>query len=531
MTTPNDASVERQNEVWQTSNIMWGAFLLCAVLMGLIFYAGLDIMVTWWFTREEYGHGFMIPFITAFLIWQKKDKLETVLFTGSWSGLVIVSCGVLLYFLGELASVYIVIQYAFLITLLGTTLSFMGYKAFRIILAPLFILFFMLPLPNFLFNDLSAQLQLISSELGVAVIRLFDISVYLEGNVIDLGTYKLQVVEACSGLNYLFPLMTLGFIAAYFFNGSFWKKAVIFLSTIPITILMNSFRIGLIGVTVEYWGTSMAEGILHDFQGWVIFMSCTTILICEMWVLAHIGKNKLPLREAFGIDFPLPTPESATIISRKLNKSFISVAILLVITLLASFLLENRSEVIPDRKVYAEFPLEVGDWVGNTQVLEYIYVDKLKLTDYSLIDYRSNDQFTINFYSAYYESQRKESTTHSPRSCIPGGGWLIKSTKNIVIEDAIAPSVPLNVNRLVIEKNEVSQLVYYWFKQRDRYITNEQMIKWFFFVDSIQRQRTDGALLRLTTVVPKGGSIEEADARLAEFVKNIAPIIPEYVPD
>ena len=111
---------------------------------------------------------------------------------------------------------------------------------------------------------------------------MFGISVYLEGNVIDLGSYKLQVVEACSGLRYLFPLVSLSFIAAYIYHGAFWKKAIIFLSSIPITVLMNSFRIGVIGVLVEYGGPGQAEGFLHDFEGWIIFMACIAILVLEM---------------------------------------------------------------------------------------------------------------------------------------------------------------------------------------------------------------------------------------------------------
>lgn len=107
---------------------------------------------------------------------------------------------------------------------------------------------------------------------------MFQIPVFLEGNIIDLGVYQLQVVEACSGLRYLFPLMSLGFIAAYFYQAAFWKRAIVFLMTIPITILMNSFRIGVIGVMVDNWGISMAEGFLHDFEGWIIFMACAAIL-------------------------------------------------------------------------------------------------------------------------------------------------------------------------------------------------------------------------------------------------------------
>jgi len=521
----------QQQEVWSITLKLWGLLLVCAALMGVLFYDGLELMVTWWSTREEYGHGFMIPLITAFLIWQRKDQLENIDFTDSWTGVILVLFGIFVLFLADLASIYTISQYAFLITVFGITLSFMGSKGFRIILAPLIILFFMIPLPNFIFNDLSAQLQLISSQLGVAIIRLFDISVYLEGNVIDLGVYKLQVVEACSGLNYLFPLMTLGFISAYFFTGALWKKAIIFLSTIPITIFMNSLRIGLIGVAVEYWGIEMAEGILHDFEGWVVFMACTAILVFEMWLLAQIGDNKLPLQQAFGVDFPEPPSEHALIHSRASTKTFIVSMIIIVIALPLTFLFEKRAENIPDRKLFVDFPLKINGWAGKHEILEQIYIDKLKLTDYALLNYKKDDELPINFYSAYYESQRKESTTHSPRACLPGGGWYVESSNKVALDGITISSIPLVVNRFVIEKQGVRQLVYYWFKQRDRLLTNEQMIKIYFFIDSIQKQRTDGALIRLTTIIPEGGSIDDADKRLVDFASKIAAVIPEYVPD
>jgi len=133
-------------------------------------------------------------------------------------GILVLGLGLLFMLLGDLAALYVVVQYGFLLSLLGIVLAFTGWKAFKLLIAPLAVLLFMIPLPNFLYQGLSAELQLISSQIGVAVIRLFGVSVYLEGNVIDLGTYKLQVVEACSGLRYLFPLTSLAFIAAYLFR-------------------------------------------------------------------------------------------------------------------------------------------------------------------------------------------------------------------------------------------------------------------------------------------------------------------------
>ena len=525
------SDLEDTNQVvWKETPVLWAGIAVAFLLLGFIFFDGLSFMVGYWNEREEYGHGFIIPFITIFLVWQKKDQLEKIQFNGSWLGLSGVLLGFALYYAGELSSLYIIIQYAFVFTLLSLLLSLVGIKAFRVILVPLLILMFMIPLPNFLFNNLSSQLQLISSQIGVAVIRLFDISVYLEGNVIDLGIYKLQVVEACSGLNYLFPLMTLAFITAYFFTGDFWKRAVIFLSSIPITILMNSLRIGVIGVTVEYGGVEMAEGFLHDFEGWAVFMSCIGILIFEMSVLANVGKDRLPLREAFGLDFPEPTPEDAKVIFRKIPQSFYASLVIITIVAVSTFVLPDREEKIPDRKNYAEFPLEFKGWEGRTGFLEQVYIDALKFTDYAMIDYRGEDGGSVNFYSAYYDTQKKGASAHSPRSCIPGGGWRITSLKNHKIQGANVGNVPMVVNRLLIEKGEVKQLVYYWFQQRGRIVTNEYMMKWYLFWDAMTKSRTDGALMRLTTLLKPGQDIEIADDRLEAFTREISPVIHEYVP-
>ena len=211
------ATNNNPSTIWRLTPVTWGVMLIMGLGIVAMFHESASLMVKWW-EKDEYSHGYLIAPIVAFLIWQKKDLLERIQFTGSWAGVMVVIFGLSLFFAGELNAPYIVIQYGFLITLTGLLLAFMGWKAFKLIWVPLLILAFMVPLPNIIYRNLSAALQLISSEIGVSVIRMFDISVYLEGNVIDLGSYKLQVVEACSGLRYLFPLMTLGFIAAYFFK-------------------------------------------------------------------------------------------------------------------------------------------------------------------------------------------------------------------------------------------------------------------------------------------------------------------------
>lgn len=515
--------------------IAMGGFAAAVALAAVLCWAGVDRMVVTWFDREEYSHGVLIPFITLFLIWQKRFELASLTrHPSGWFGTVAVVLGVSLYFAGELSTLYILIQYAFLAIIYGLFMSLMGARATAIIIMPLLILSFMIPLPNFLYNNLSAKLQLLSSEIGVAVIRLFGISVYLEGNVIDLGTYKLQVVEACNGLRYLFPLMTLGFIVAYLYKAAFWKRAFIFLSTIPITVLMNSFRIGVIGVMVDRWGQSMAEGFLHDFEGWVIFMACFGVLYIEMWLLMRLTGDRRPLNAVFGLETPASSTDSrrsAMPMTRTLPASFVASIVAISLALVSARALPAREEIAPARKTFAEFPLKLGDWTGQTEVMEQIYVDALKFSDYALVNYRNGKGNYINFYAAYYDSQRKGQSVHSPRSCLPGGGWEIESLTQVNLPKARVDDLPLRVNRVEISHGDQKQLVYYWFQQRGRNITNEYLTKWFIFWDAITMNRTDGSLVRLTVPLPPGSDDSQLDIVLSDFAEAVSPILSDYIPN
>jgi exosortase D (VPLPA-CTERM-specific) len=509
----------------------WVLLALGAVLLGLIYWDGLRFMVETWNKKEEYSHAFLIPFISLFLIWQKKDELQQLKLQGSWAGVVVLFLALLLYLLGELSTLFIIVQYSFLLALYGLALAFIGWRGVRLLWAPLLFLFFMIPLPNFLYQGLSAQLQLISSQLGVAVIRLFDIGVYLEGNVIDLGTYKLQVVEACSGLRYLFPLTSLAFLMAYIFKAAAWKRVVIFLSSIPITILMNSFRIGVIGILVEYWGPGQAEGFLHDFEGWVVFMASMGVLLVEMWLLTKLPGEGRSLSEAFAIDFPRATPADSEVHTRNVPRSLVAAILVCLAGLVSAVSLGERAEVIPSRADFSAFPMQLGDWTGREDRLEQIYVNALKLDDYIIADYANGTGKPVNFYVAYYGSQSKGESAHSPRSCLPGGGWRISELTQQPVDGVTVSGMPLRVNRVVIKKGDFTQLVYYWFQGRGRVITNEYMVKWFLFWDALTRSRTDGALVRLTTVVPPGGSLGESDKLLSDFATAAVGRLGRFVPE
>lgn len=509
-------------------------FVVSALLLGWVCYDGLALMVSWW-DREEYSHGYMIPFVAAYLAWQKREELAQTQQSGSLFGLLVLLGALCVWLLGEISSIYTIIQYAFWIGLWGLAFLWVGNRGVRVIWAALFYLVFMIPLPNFLYFNLSQELQLISSAIGVAVIRWFDISVYLEGNIIDLGVYQLQVVEACSGLRYLFPLMSFGFLIAYIYRGPFWQRLAIFLSTIPITVLMNSFRIGVIGVTVEHFGIAAAEGFLHDFEGWFVFMACLGVLLLEIWLFYFFSRKTTSFAALFDLDFGAKNqlePSKLETTSTGIGQSTIAGVALLVLAVPFTAYVTEREDQVPDRTEFTSFPLQKNGWVGHETVLERNVLNTLKLTDYFIGDFRKNGSaIPVNFYTAWYAEQRKGASIHSPKSCLPGGGWKIQQHTITALSNINAYGALLNVNRVVMQMGEHKQLVYYWFQGRSRNITNEYMAKWWMFWDSLTSNRTDGALVRLVTYVPEDSDISDADQRLENFLEDYYVNLPTHIPD
>jgi len=531
MSTPSIAHCEPQGTVWRLSS----GLLFIAVTVGLLsvlpFWDALKYMFNTWLDLPEYSHGLLIPLVSGFLIWQQKDRLERVPFLGSWVGVVIVLLGGAMLVMGQLGTLWSLLQYAYVVTLYGLALSFLGWSAFRILAIPQLILLFMIPLPAFVLNNLSTKLQLLSSQLGVYFMRLFDVSVFLEGNVIDLGGYKLQVADACSGLRYLFPLMTIGFLMAYFYKGAPWKRVFLFLSSIPITLLMNSIRVGIIGITVEHWGIGMAEGFLHEFQGWMVFMVSAALMFGEIAALNGIGHERGTWRELFGLEFPARTPKDVLIRQRRLPISFVAASALLVAFLSVDIAMPRSTEIYPMRASFSEFPIQLGPWRGSNEVLEEVYLDQLKLDDYELANFATGSGQPVNFYVSYYNSQRKGDAVHSPRSCLPGGGWQMRDFAQRQLPQITVSGKPLRVNRTLIELGDQRQLVYYWFQQRGRIITNEFVVKWYLFWDALIRHRTDGAMVRLITPLPVSMTEADADRRLTDFAARIAPELPRFVPN
>jgi exosortase D (VPLPA-CTERM-specific) len=513
---------------WRLSLLDWAVLVFALAVAVVPFTRVLDQLVGMWTSTPEYSHCLLIPVISAFLIFRERAVLARTPFAGSWLGVAVLLAGAALWGVAELSTIWVIEQYAFLVVVYGLTLALVGPEVFRRLWMAMLLLVLTIPLPIFFSSSLSLHLELISSALGVEVIRIFKIPVYLDGNVIDLGVYQLQVVEACSGLRYLFPLMTLSFIVAYFFRAPFWKRAALFLASMPIAILMNSLRIGLIGVSVAHWGQKMAEGVLHYFEGWVVFMISTGLLLALAAALVRIGRDPMRLRDALVLDMGPAPAASGPSRPRALPTPFLAATALTTIAALLATQVHERVEVQPPRDSFVDFPMQLGGWNGQRSPMSAMYLDQLKLTDYLYATYQRPADLPVNVWVAYYDSQRKGDSTHSPTSCLPGGGWAFQTFARHTLEIA---GGRLTVNRAVIVHGDERELMYYWFPQRGRDITSDYLLKWYLLRDALTRGRTDGALVRLIIPLPRGSSADEGDSQLTGFARAFVPVLPRFVPN
>lgn len=519
--------------------------LFAALLAGLYWSTYSWLILHDW-AREDFTYGYLIPFIAGYLVWEKSPEVAEIPSTPSWAGFCVLLLGTALFWLGELGGEFFILYVSSWLIVFGLLWLHMGLKKLRPVVFGLCFSLAMFPIPNFLYNKVSVNLKLASSKLGVWMMQTWGMSAYREGNVIDLGFTQLQVVDACSGLRYLIPLVVLGVLLAYFYKARLWKKAIVVAVTLPLSIITNSLRIAVTGILYEIWGPVAAEGFFHGFSGWFIFMFTFAVLLGLMWCLNRLFPDPKDddededLQEggvevestAEPMDEESGAPGGTGDVKRRPSFLRPAQAMAALVVLGASLVLAQGVEFREKTPIAAaldRFPLEIGKWEGRRQTMEQRFIDTLDLSDYTIIDFRNGNGRNVNFYVAYYESQRKGESIHSPSTCLPGSGWIFKQSGTVMIP-ADAAGNAIRVKRAYMQKGEYKQLSYFWFPQRGRILTNAYQLKIFAFWDALTRHRTDGALVRLITPVYDDESPADAENRMKSLTKDLIPVLNQFLP-
>lgn len=259
-------------------------------LLIVLFFPVLKVMVKEWASDEDMGHAFFVPVVAGYIIWQGRQKLLSQPVKPFWPAIFLVIWGFCQMLLGFMGADFFIARTAFLISLVGVVWTMAGTAALRVLAFPLFLLLFMIRIPLFVYQQLTFPLQIFASQAATWCLQLIGIPVLRDGNILELPSQRLEVVEACSGIRSLLSLSFLSLAYAHFFDRRAWMKVVLFASTIPIAIAANAGRVTLTGIFSEY-KKEWAEGVYHTFEGWVIFMLALLGLIAVHRLICRFTKS------------------------------------------------------------------------------------------------------------------------------------------------------------------------------------------------------------------------------------------------
>ncbi len=516
------------------SFLTWGMFwFVLTVLAGLVvFRDGIDELLRAW-RVPEYSHGPLIPILSLYLFLHhlKTVPVQTGPVTDRGPGLALMAVALLFAIGGSMIAIGDIVAYGLILWVGAVLLISFGWRTGRQFWPAVLHLVFMLPLPGAIYFGVSIFLQGVSSELGVWFLHLLRVPVYLEGNIIDLGVYRLHVAEACSGLRYLFPILSFSYIFATLYSGPWWHKAVLLLAAAPITVFLNSVRIAIAGIIVQHVGVGWVDGFTHFFEGWVIFLASVMLLFLLAWIMLRLRRPRIGLVEALDLDTTGLGTQAMRLRLIEPSRALILAAVTTVTVAAVWQAVPAREEVVVIRDPFATMPSQLGDWrAGPAISLDADVARILAADDYHATNLsRPGAPAPIDFFMVWYRDQMGGGV-HSPEVCLPGGGWEIAQLEQIDKTEEFGGGQRFTLNRAIIQQGLERQLVYYWFEQQGQRTASGLQARFQLMVGKLTNGRNDSGMVRLITPILSNESEAEAEERLQSVLPHVLEPLPRFFP-
>ncbi|MEW6169959.1 MAG: exosortase/archaeosortase family protein [Candidatus Omnitrophota bacterium] len=250
-----------------------GKLVALAGLTALAYIPTFAWMIGRWTAKDTYySHGFLVPLISIFLIWQKRQDLKKLKIKPSNLGWVFFGSGILIHAISALWRVYFSSGFSLIIVLIGLVLLFLGKEFLKETLFAILFFAFMIPLPLVAIANISFKLKIFAAKISTVIINKLGVPAIRDGSVIKTMHSYLVVEDPCSGIRSLIALIALGALMAYFSNISKLKKTILFISSIPIAIATNVIRIVTLSLVSEMYGAKLATGTFHNIMGVLVFV-------------------------------------------------------------------------------------------------------------------------------------------------------------------------------------------------------------------------------------------------------------------
>ncbi|MBI5237005.1 MAG: EpsI family protein [Deltaproteobacteria bacterium] len=501
--------------------------VILAILFIAAYYVPFRSMVSIWWENVDYSYGFLIPVVSAYLFWEKRKTFGGIPIRSAWWILPVLVLFILISLYGILGSSGNVSMPSIPILIILFMGFCFGIESVKRLILPLGFLFLMVPVPDIIERNILVYLKAVSTRLGGAFIGLFNIPVHVSGNVIDLGAIQLQVVDACSGLRYIFPLFALGILFAYFFERVAWKRLFCVLVTIPLGVFLNALRIGVTGVLTDMFGPEVSEGFFHGFSGFVVFVLALIILFLISRILRAFSPKTAASKWS---NAPEPGHDATFTVERKKTTGafLLSVAVLSCVAALS--LSTGTLPAVAIEGGIRGFPLLIGEWKGRPETVDPVIIKESGAEEAFSGYFINGSGSEITLYMGYRSTAflANDNFFHSPTVCIPSSGWVEQEVKRRTITN-----VPyfnnLDVTKMVIEKGGIRQLVYFWFQTKDEATYDKNINRFHLSLHAIRRDNTHDLFMRPITAINPGEGIEDAEIRMDGFVREMMPVLLQFL--
>ena len=265
---------------------------LVASVALIVYWPVISSLARQWASDENYSHGFLIAPFALYFGWRQRARLAAAVPQPSVVGLGVVALSLMVFLAGQLAAELFLARISLVGVVAGSVWFLFGWQHLRLLAFPIALLVLMVPLPALVFNQIAFPLQLFASRVGELALATTGIPVLREGNILELSTTRLEVVEACSGIRSLISLLTLAVILGKLNEPRRWARVALALVTVPIAIAANAARVAGTGVAAYWIGPEAAQGFFHTFSGWLVFVMAFAVLLGVQRALAA----GLPLR-------------------------------------------------------------------------------------------------------------------------------------------------------------------------------------------------------------------------------------------
>jgi len=503
----------------------WQLLILGGIVIAAFLFCYLDVfkfLVIQWWGNNIYSYGFVIPWISLYLIWIRRDKLAHLQPDPNYvGGLLVLFTGLLMFLLGNAGEVILVQELSLIPTIVGLVLLLLGTNFFQALWFPLTYLLFMIPVWEIITDPFQFNFQLFSATLSVNLIRFVGIPVLQQANYISLPNITLEVAKECSGVNYLLAVIAISIPLAYLFlNG--WKKIALVCFAVIVGVLTNGLRIFLIGVLSYYGIGGNIHGPYHVLQGLSVSVMGYGAIFLGLSILTRIPSASLPLKKE-----PITTPDDAHLNSPKRNVLYgavLATGLLLFAGSYFPFVYTSKPvHLIADLQT---LPLQIGAWEGKDAVtVDNPYAELHVDQELSRVYFKDMKAMKrgVHLYIGYFEDQTqgKEVIYYKVRDYFRNG-----SKATVRLNDGTS----IDVIKGFGAHGKDPRLSMIWYDLDGRVVTNPYLGKLYTSWSGLTRGETNGAVIWVSSEISGGVSRDEASSNMEEFIREVFPLLPKYLP-